>query len=117
MRKLFNAFAQRKGVSADCLRFLLDGACIDGNRTPRLLHLGDQERIHCAMVVRKTIWSPLQIAAVDGELGTCRTLIAKGVDLEQTERLEFGERDSGSDDDQEIRCDLNLFQGQNVTAL
>jgi len=49
MEKVFNAYAQRKGVSASALRFLLDGQRINNDQTPKLLDLEDQDQIDCLL--------------------------------------------------------------------
>jgi small ubiquitin-related modifier len=49
MEKVFNAYAQRKGVNAGALRFLLDGQRINGDQTPKLLDLEDQDQIDCLL--------------------------------------------------------------------
>eukprot|EP00939_MAST-03C_sp_MAST-3C-sp1_P000844 g844.t1 len=45
MEKVFKHYANRKGVSADNLRFLLDGKRISGSTTPKELELEDQDQI------------------------------------------------------------------------
>jgi small ubiquitin-related modifier len=49
MEKVFNAYAQRKGVNPGALRFLLDGQRINGDQTPKLLDLEDQDQIDCLL--------------------------------------------------------------------
>ncbi|KAH7471025.1 Ubiquitin-like protein pmt3/smt3 [Phytophthora ramorum] len=49
MDKIFSAYAQRKGVPAAALRFLLDGTRISGDQTPKMLELEDQDQIDCAL--------------------------------------------------------------------
>uniref|UniRef100_A0AAV1UKA6 Ubiquitin-like domain-containing protein n=1 Tax=Peronospora matthiolae TaxID=2874970 RepID=A0AAV1UKA6_9STRA len=49
MEKIFSAYAQRKGVPASALRFLLDGTRISGDQTPKMLELEDQDQIDCAL--------------------------------------------------------------------
>ncbi|KAI9917773.1 hypothetical protein PsorP6_012684 [Peronosclerospora sorghi] len=49
MEKIFTAYAQRKGVPASALRFLLDGTRITGDQTPKMLELEDQDQIDCAL--------------------------------------------------------------------
>ena len=44
MSKVFNAYAQRKGVSMASLRFLIDGDRIDAAETPKSLELEDQDQ-------------------------------------------------------------------------
>ncbi|OQR83475.1 small ubiquitin-like modifier (SUMO), partial [Thraustotheca clavata] len=49
MEKIFTAYAQRKGVPAAALRFLLDGTRIVGEQTPKMLELEDQDQIDSAL--------------------------------------------------------------------
>lgn len=49
MAKVFDTYAQRKGVQAQSLRFLLDGERIDGDATPKQLELDDQDQIDCML--------------------------------------------------------------------
>ena len=49
MGKVFDAFAQRKGVSKASLRFLLDGQRINEGDTPKTLELEDQDQIDCML--------------------------------------------------------------------
>ena len=49
MEKVFNTYAQRKGVSMNSLRFLLDGERMNGDSTPRGLQLRDQDQIDCML--------------------------------------------------------------------
>jgi small ubiquitin-related modifier len=37
MEKIFSAYAQRKGVPPNALRFLLDGTRISGDQTPKMV--------------------------------------------------------------------------------
>ena len=46
MRKIFDIYASRKGVSVHSLRFLLDGERIDADVTPRMLELEDQDQLN-----------------------------------------------------------------------
>ena len=49
MGKVFDTYAQRKGVQVGSLRFLLDGERIDSMQTPKLLELEDQDQIDCVL--------------------------------------------------------------------
>jgi len=49
MQKVFDTYAQRKGVQATSLRFLLDGERIDPHNTPKMLELEDQDQIDCML--------------------------------------------------------------------
>ena len=49
MLKVFETYAQRKGVQVGSLRFLLDGERIEGAATPKLLELEDQDQIDCVL--------------------------------------------------------------------
>lgn len=49
MSKVFQTYAQRKGVKADSLRFLLDGERINEDSTPKTLELDDQDQIDCML--------------------------------------------------------------------
>lgn len=49
MSKVFNAYAQRKGVEASSLRFLLDGERISGDESPKMLELEDEDQIDCVL--------------------------------------------------------------------
>mmetsp|Transcript_23505 Transcript_23505/g.52090 ORF Transcript_23505/g.52090 Transcript_23505/m.52090 type:complete len:108 (-) Transcript_23505:311-634(-) len=49
MSKVFATYAQRKGVEASSLRFLLDGERISEDSTPRSLELDDQDQIDCML--------------------------------------------------------------------
>jgi small ubiquitin-related modifier len=49
MQKVFDTYAQRKGVQATSLRFLLDGERIDASATPKMLELDDQDQIDCML--------------------------------------------------------------------
>jgi len=49
MSKVFETYAQRKGVQATSLRFLLDGDRVQGNQTPKELELDDQDQIDCML--------------------------------------------------------------------
>ena len=49
MSKVFDTYAQRKGVQANSLRFLLDGERIQGDQTPKQLELDDQDQIDCML--------------------------------------------------------------------
>ena len=47
--KVFNTYAQRKGVNQNSLRFLLDGERINADSTPKSLDLEDQDQIDCML--------------------------------------------------------------------
>eukprot|EP00941_MAST-03F_sp_MAST-3F-sp1_P003905 g3905.t1 len=49
MGKIFGVYAQRKGIQANALRFLLDGRRISHDDTPKLLELEDQDQIDCVL--------------------------------------------------------------------
>jgi len=49
MSKVFNTYAQRKGVQVNSLRFLLDGDRIQNEDTPAKLELDDQDQIDCML--------------------------------------------------------------------
>ena len=49
MEKVFNTYAQRKGVNQNSLRFLLDGERINADSTPKSLDLEDQDQIDCML--------------------------------------------------------------------
>ena len=49
MDKVFNAYAQRRGVAATALRFLLDGERINGDQSPLMLDLFDQDQVDCVL--------------------------------------------------------------------
>jgi len=45
MSKIFEAYAQRKGIASNSLKFLLDGDRIQGDSTPKMLELEDNDQI------------------------------------------------------------------------
>ena len=49
MSKVFETYAQRKGVQSGSLRFLLDGERIEPDQTPKMLELDDQDQIDCML--------------------------------------------------------------------
>jgi small ubiquitin-related modifier len=49
MEKVFNAYAQRKGVQVGSLRFLLDGERVTGEQTPKMLELEDGDQIDAVL--------------------------------------------------------------------
>ena len=49
MSKVFNAYAQRKGLDPKALRFLLDGQRIADDETPKTLELEDEDQIDCLL--------------------------------------------------------------------
>ena len=50
MSKIFDAYASRKGVQANALRFFLDGERINADQTPKQLEMEEQDIIDCALV-------------------------------------------------------------------
>jgi len=49
MSKVFDAYAQRKGVQRKALRFLLDGERIQDDQTPDDLDLDENDQIDCLL--------------------------------------------------------------------
>mmetsp|Transcript_498 Transcript_498/g.710 ORF Transcript_498/g.710 Transcript_498/m.710 type:complete len:96 (-) Transcript_498:193-480(-) len=49
MSKVFDAFAQRKGVQRKALRFLLDGERINDDATANDLEIDDNDQIDCLL--------------------------------------------------------------------
>eukprot|EP01138_Halocafeteria_seosinensis_P014854 gb/GECG01015164.1/.p1 GENE.gb/GECG01015164.1/~~gb/GECG01015164.1/.p1 ORF type:complete len:106 (+),score=21.89 gb/GECG01015164.1/:1-318(+) len=49
MSKVLEAFATRKGMSKDAIRFMLDGTRVDGNETPASLDLEENDQIDCQL--------------------------------------------------------------------
>lgn len=49
MSKVFETYAQRKGIQAQSLRFLLDGERIQGDQTPKMLEMEDQDQIDAVL--------------------------------------------------------------------
>merc|ERR1711935_1219239 len=49
MNKVFQTYANRKGVQLGSLRFLLDGERIEPEQTPKMLELDDQDQIDCML--------------------------------------------------------------------
>lgn len=49
MDKIFNTYAERKGVNSQSLRFFLDGNRIQGTDTPGSLDLQDEDQIDCML--------------------------------------------------------------------
>ena len=49
MSKVFETYANRKGVQSSSLRFLLDGERIEPDSTPKILELDDQDQIDCML--------------------------------------------------------------------
>ena len=49
MSKVFETYAQRKGIQAASLRFLLDGERIQGDPTPKMLEMEDQDQIDAVL--------------------------------------------------------------------
>jgi small ubiquitin-related modifier len=46
-RKIFAAFADKKGISVNSLRFAIDGTRINEDDTPRGLDLDEDDQIDC----------------------------------------------------------------------
>lgn len=59
MQKVFDTYAQRKGVQATSLRFLLDGERIEPTATPKMLELDDQDQIDCMLEQVRTYFHAL----------------------------------------------------------
>ena len=49
LRKVFEAYANRKGVDVGALRFLLDGERISETDSPKMLELEDEDQIDCVL--------------------------------------------------------------------
>lgn len=49
MGKVFQTYAQRKGMQVSSLRFLLDGDRIKEDQTPKMLEMEDQDQIDCVL--------------------------------------------------------------------
>lgn len=49
MSKVKDAYAQRKGVQATSIRFLIDGEAIENDQTPKMLELEDDDQIDCML--------------------------------------------------------------------
>eukprot|EP00980_Cylindrotheca_fusiformis_P010690 scaffold2391_cov113-Cylindrotheca_fusiformis.AAC.7 len=49
MGKVFETYAQRKGMQMSSLRFLLDGDRIKEDQTPKMLEMEDQDQIDCVL--------------------------------------------------------------------
>lgn len=45
MQKIFEAYAQRRGIQVSSLRFVLDGERIQPDQTPKMLELDDDNQI------------------------------------------------------------------------
>ena len=45
MEKIFNAYAQRKGIDVNSLRFMLDGERVQPTETPKTLELAENDQI------------------------------------------------------------------------
>ena len=45
MQKIMDAFANRKGIAANSLRFMLDGTRVQGDSTPKMLELEENDQI------------------------------------------------------------------------
>lgn len=49
MSKVFQTYANKKGVNVNSIRFLLDGERIEQDTTPKMLELEDQDQIDCVL--------------------------------------------------------------------
>lgn len=49
MGKIFDAYAERRGIDGRAIRFMLDGKRIDRNQTPADLELEDGDQIDCLL--------------------------------------------------------------------
>jgi len=49
MEKIFSAYATRKGISKDQIRFQLDGERVGPEQTPKMLELEDGDQIDCVV--------------------------------------------------------------------
>jgi small ubiquitin-related modifier len=49
MSKVFQTYANKKGVNVASLRFLLDGERVEEDATPKMLELEDQDQIDCVL--------------------------------------------------------------------
>jgi len=56
MSKVFQTYANRKGVQLSSLRFLLDGERIEPEQTPKMLELDDQDQIDCMLEQSGGVW-------------------------------------------------------------
>lgn len=45
MSKIFEAYAQRRGIESKSLRFMLDGERLTPDQTPKMLELEDNDQI------------------------------------------------------------------------
>ena len=50
------AYAQRKGIQATSLRFMLDGELIKEDQTPKMLELEDNDQIDCFLAQTGGFW-------------------------------------------------------------
>lgn len=49
MSKVFDTYANRRGIQRSSLRFMLDGEAIAPDTTPKMLELDDQDQIDCLL--------------------------------------------------------------------
>ena len=49
MANVFKAYAARKGVFVEEMRFLIDGDRVDGEKTAEMLGLEDRDQIDCML--------------------------------------------------------------------
>ena len=52
MKKIMAAYAQRKGVPQDTLRFILDGERVVPEDTPKTLEMLDKDQIDCMLEMK-----------------------------------------------------------------
>ena len=64
MQKVFDTYAQRKGIQASSLRFLLDGEKIGADQTPKMLELDDQDQIDCMLEQVRFVLDELLVSFV-----------------------------------------------------
>jgi small ubiquitin-related modifier len=64
MQKVFDTYAQRKGIQATSLRFLLDGEKIGADQTPKMLELDDQDQIDCMLEQVRFVLEELLVSFV-----------------------------------------------------
>ena len=64
MQKVFDTYAQRKGIQASSLRFLLDGEKIGADQTPKMLELDDQDQIDCMLEQVRFVLEELLVSFV-----------------------------------------------------
>ena len=45
MSKIFDAYAQRRGLQSNALRFMVDGDRVNPDQTPKMLELDDNDQV------------------------------------------------------------------------